>query len=160
MDSGCFDNPAALYLTQNSWPTSTQEDRVTSRTAIQGQAFILRADVVATVMGEGAVLLDLRTKYFYSANKTAWAILSALEAGADFAALTRACGECTQDVASLEPLFGFLASEGLVEPAASAGWDQQLVVPGEWIKPVLAKHKEPLQRIMMSAFDPSVPLAE
>ena len=124
------------------------------------QIFILRADVVATVMGEGAVLLDLRTKYFYSANKTAWAILVALEAGADLDALAKACRPFTQDAAALEAFFEFLTSEALVEPAASAGWDNQLAVPGEWANPVLEKHKEPLQRIMMSAFDPSVPLAE
>jgi hypothetical protein len=124
------------------------------------QAYILRADVVATVMGEGAVLLDLRTKYFYSANKTAWAILSALEAGAELDSLAKTCGERTQDATSLESFFGFLISEDLVERATAAGWDHQLVAPGEWVKPALEKHKEPLQRIMMSAFDPSVPLAE
>jgi hypothetical protein len=111
-------------------------------------------------MGEGAVLLDLRTKYFYSANKTAWAVLSALEAGADLEALMKACRNCTQDVASLEAFVEFLESENLLEPATTVGWDDHLAVAGEWSTPLLQKHKEPLQRIMMSAFDPSVPLAE
>ena len=75
-------------------------------------------------------------------------------------ALAKACRQCTHDVASLETFFELLTSEDLVEPAPSAGWDERLAVPGEWANPVLQKHKEPLQRIMMSAFDPSVPLAE
>jgi hypothetical protein len=126
----------------------------------QGREYVMRPDVVATVMGEGAVLLDLRTKYFYSANRTAWAILSALEAGADMSALTSACERCAPDGASSDAFFKFLQSENLLEPAASAGWDGRLAVTGGWAEPVLEKHKEPLQRIMMSAFDPSVPLAE
>jgi hypothetical protein len=129
-------------------------------TSTRGQLFVLRPDVVATVMGEGAVLLDLRTKFFYSANKTAWAILSAMEAGADTAALAHACSTFTADAPSLGAFFTFLQSEDLVEPATSAGWDGRLALAGEWVQPVLEKHKEPLQRVMMSAFDPSVPLAE
>ena len=35
----------------------------------------LRPDVVATVLEDGAVLLDLETKYFYSVNPSGWAIL-------------------------------------------------------------------------------------
>ncbi len=29
-----------------------------------------------------------------------------------------------------------------------------------WVAPELSKHDEPLQRIMVSAFDPGMPLAE
>jgi hypothetical protein len=125
-----------------------------------GREYVMRPDVVATVMGEGAVLLDLRTKYFYSANKTAWAILSALETGADVSALLSACARCAPEGAAPEAFFQFLQSENLLEPAASVGWDGRLALAGDWVEPVLEKHKEPLQRIMMSAFDPSVPLAE
>jgi hypothetical protein len=120
----------------------------------------LRSDVVATVMGEGAVLLDLRTKYFYSANKTAWAILSALESGAEMAAVARACGQSGQEGREIDAFLDFLRSEDLLESADRPEWEGRLALAGSWVAPVLEKHKEPLQRIMMSAFDPSVPLAE
>ena len=42
----------------------------------------LRPDVVATVVEDGAVLLDLESKYFYSVNATGWAMLRLFEAGA------------------------------------------------------------------------------
>ena len=125
---------------------------------IASGACVLRSDVVATVMGDGAVLLDLRTKYFYSANKTAWAILTALETGVDMPALRRACDAYGDE--GTEVFFQFLASEDLLEPASSADWAGSLAVTGDWVAPVLEKHKEPLQRVMMSAFDPTIPLAE
>jgi hypothetical protein len=35
-----------------------------------------------------------------------------------------------------------------------------LDLPGPWAPPTLQKQAEPLQRVIVSAFDPSVPLAE
>jgi hypothetical protein len=53
-----------------------------------------------------------------------------------------------------------MIAEGLVEsvntPAAAAGG----VTVAAWVSPSLSKHREPLQRIMVSAFDPGLPLAE
>jgi hypothetical protein len=126
----------------------------------QGRIYMLRPDVVATVMGDGAVLLDLRTKYFFSANRTAWAILVAFESGADIDAMLHACTQLAPAGANLDSFFNFLLSEDLLESASAVDWDGRFILAGEWLEPLLEKHKEPLQRIMMTAFDPSVPLAE
>src|SRR5437899_5213596 len=45
------------------------------------KTLMLRPAVVATVIEDGAVLLDLDTKYFYSVNHGGWAILQLFEAG-------------------------------------------------------------------------------
>ena len=42
---------------------------------------VLSAEVVATVLENEAVLLDLRTKYFYSVNASGWAIAQLFESG-------------------------------------------------------------------------------
>ena len=133
--------------------------------------YALRPDVAATVMGDGAVLLDLRTKYFYSANRTAWAVLAAFEEGAEVSAVAQACRECVNGAAggheAIRQFLEQLMAEDLLEPlsgpgAASAGsWKDALTaLGGAWVTPTLVKHKEPLQRVMISAFDPSMPLAE
>ena len=136
---------------------------------LQG-VYALRPDVAVTVMGEGAVLLDLRTKYFYSANSSAWAVLSAFEEGAEISAVARACTERMNgsgDDEAVTRLLAQLMAEDLLEPvsgtdpASAGGWKGTMTACGSaWVTPALVKHKEPLQRVMMSAFDPSIPLAE
>jgi len=131
-------------------------------------SYALRADVVATVMGEGAVLLDLRTKYFYSANGAAWAVLSAFEMGAHAASVRKACIDEAKgllDEGMFLELMEQMIAEDLVEVRGigteGAEWDGTVfALASGWGKPELVKHKEPLQRIMMSAFDPTIPLAE
>jgi hypothetical protein len=53
-----------------------------------------------------------------------------------------------------------MISEGLVEPANAPASAVAGVAVAAWIPPALTKHREPLQRIMVSAFDPGLPLAE
>ncbi len=130
--------------------------------------YALRADVVATVMGEGAVLLDLRTKYFYSANGPAWAIISAFEMGASADQVLKACLAESKGLLDerkfLELMEQLLAEDSLEVRGVGteeAEWDGAVLkLASGWGKPELVKHKEPLQRIMMSAFDPTIPLAE
>lgn len=130
--------------------------------------YALRADVVATVMGEGAVLLDLRSKYFYSANGPAWGIISAFEMGARAESVRTACvaeGKGLLEEGMFLELMEQLLAEDLLEArgvgAEEAEWDGAvLALASGWGRPELVKHKEPLQRIMMSAFDPTIPLAE
>ena len=42
------------------------------------QYYAFRPDVVATVLDDGAILLDLETKFFYELDATAWALASLL----------------------------------------------------------------------------------
>ena len=123
---------------------------------------MLRPDVVATTLERGAVLLDLKTKYFYSLNQSGWAITQLFETGA-----TRddARGRCAEWGANgtLDSVTNFIdrmAAEGLIAPTAEPDPAAEVNFTGEWTPPSVEKHKEPLQRVMISAFDPTLPLAE
>lgn len=122
----------------------------------------LRPDVVVTVLDEGAVLLDLESKYFYSANGAAWGIVQMFEDGASpeqVSAQCRAWGASDDDMQAVASVLATLHGEGLLEECPSA----HPAIPAmeiSWSRPTLEKHGEPLQKIMVSAFDPSIPLAE
>jgi hypothetical protein len=122
----------------------------------------LRSDVVSTVLNDGAVILDLRSKYFFSANSTALAIIQMFETGATEAEVIGASRKwgANGDTPSVNRLIEQIISEGLLEPANSPACTAPEVLVAAWVPPVLSKHKEPLQRIMVSAFDPGMPLAE
>ena len=122
----------------------------------------LRPEVVATVLNDGAVILDLRTKYFFSANPTAWAILQMFETGAtapevlEFSQKWGANG----DTPAINRLIEQIIAEGLVERVDAPDGAALAIPMSAWVAPELSKHAEPLQRIMVSAFDPGMPLAE
>jgi hypothetical protein len=120
----------------------------------------LRSDVVTTVLQDGGVILDLRSKYFFSANSTALAIVQMFETGTSPAEVLEAAVKwgANGDTPAVKKVIDQIISEGLVEPAGATAGDVPEV--GAWVLPVLSKHNEPLQRIMVSAFDPGMPLAE
>jgi len=123
----------------------------------------LRPDVVATVIEGGAVLLDLQSKFFYSANGSAWAILQIFEAGATLAQVrmqTAAWSGLPATAAGVEPLLALLNAEGLLTHEGAPLPAGDIHLEGSWSSPELEKHREPLYRIMTSAFDPTLPLAE
>jgi hypothetical protein len=125
--------------------------------------WILRPDVVATVLNDGAVILDLRSKFFFSANPTGWAIVQMFEAGTTRTEIhnaSRQWGANGADLPAIDSLVDQMISEGLVEPANAPAAVAADVAVAAWIPPALSKHREPLQRIMVSAFDPGLPLAE
>jgi hypothetical protein len=125
--------------------------------------WLLRPDVVSTIMNEGAVILDLRTKFFFTANPTAWAVAQMFEFGAtraEILAASKHWGADANAAPSLNALMDQMIAEGLIEPAQGPPSAPASVTVGAWIPPTLSKHHEPLQRIMVSAFDPGMPLAE
>jgi hypothetical protein len=125
--------------------------------------WMLRPDVVATVLSDGAVILDLRSKFFYSANPTGWAIAQMFETGATRAEVHAAgqrWGAGITDVPAINGVIDQMISEGLIEPVETPTPVTASVTVAAWIPPALSKHREPLQRIMVSAFDPGMPLAE
>ncbi len=131
---------------------------------IQTQRYALRSDVVATVLGDGAVLLDLQTKYFYRLNSSAWTITRLLENGATLTEILMHChaaGAGPDDDPSIVALFERLEAERLVSPTSDepAGTGET-PAPTIWHTPSIEKQAEPLQKVIISAFDPSVPLVE
>ena len=83
--------------------------------------------MVSTIVDDGAVLLDLNTKYFYSVNWPGAAIVMLLEGGVSRSEVIHACASWGMPSRAVRDVDGFLHT---------------------------------LQRIMASAFDPSLPLAE
>ena len=125
--------------------------------------WILRPDVVSTVLNDGAVILDLRSKFFFSANSTGWVIAQMFEAGATRDEVHGACrkwGAADAGIPEIDALIDQMISEGLIEPMSMPAVATNGIVVAAWISPTLSKHREPLQRIMVSAFDPGLPLAE
>ena len=125
--------------------------------------WILCPDAVATVLTDGAVVLDLRSKYFYSANPTAWAIIQLFEVGATRAevqAASKSWGAGEADAPAINDIIDQLIAENLLQPAEGPAPVLPPVIVAGWVPPSVLKHREPLQRIMVSAFDPGLPLAE
>ena len=123
----------------------------------------LSPDVVATVLQQEAVLLDLQSKFFYSVNASGWAITQLFEGGttrADVRAHCRTWGAPVDDMAAIDRFVDALLENRLAVPADAPAAENGVTFAGPWLAPMIDKHKEPLQRIMISAFDPSVPLAE
>jgi hypothetical protein len=118
--------------------------------------------VVSTVLSDGGVILDLRSKFFFSANSTALAIVQMFETGATAAQVLEASRKwgANGETSAVGRVIEQIIAEGLVEPAAASVCAAPDVPVTAWVLPVLSKHKEPLQRIMVSAFDPGMPLAE
>jgi hypothetical protein len=123
----------------------------------------LRPTLVATVVEDGAVLLDLETKYFYKVNSTGWAILQLFELQSaredDVLSQCRAWGARDEDEPQIRSFLDRCKSEALVEHLP-AGDPAPVEFSGAWSAPTIERQAEPLQGIVTSAFDPSIPLAE
>jgi hypothetical protein len=119
----------------------------------------LRGDVVATVLEDGALLLDLDTKYFFLLNHSAWAVVQLFEAGTTAGHAHDVCVAAGADGGEVDGLVSLLLSEGVIEPAA-ADARPALELSAPWAPPSVEKQDEPLQRVIVNAFDPTIPLAE
>lgn len=125
-------------------------------------SYRLRDDVVATVLDHGALLLDLESKYFYLVNPSGWAVTQLFEDGASIAHVMRrasAWGASEQDLrgvrACVEQMVGERVIESTATPANVSG-----DAPSTWEPMRFERQAEPLQKVIVSAFDPSIPLAE
>jgi hypothetical protein len=124
--------------------------------------YALRPDVVATVLDRGALLLDLESKYFYLLNPSAWAMTQLFETGSSIEhalGRCRAWGAPDADLESARSAIAHMIDERLLEPKA---WvlPTDGEAPAAWEPVKVERQAEPLQRVIVSAFDPSIPLAE
>jgi hypothetical protein len=133
-----------------------------------GQAdttYMFRPDVVATVLDHGALLLDLESKYFYLLNPSGWAMAQLFETGASVDQVVELCrgwGAPEPDLDGVRMTVDQMVSERLIQPTDMNGIDRSLIgeAPATWEPVKLERQAEPLQRVIVSAFDPSIPLAE
>ena len=132
------------------------------REGASNSSYRLRDDVVATVLDYGALLLDLDSKYFYLLNPSGWAIAQLFEDGAsvDHTLMrARSWGAHDSDVDGVRAFVEKMLGEGLLETAnAPANVDGE--GPRTWEPVRIERQAEPLQKVIVSAFDPSIPLAE
>lgn len=123
----------------------------------------LSPNVVVTPLENGALLLHLDNKFFYSINLPGWGILQLLEAGASRKEILCTCtdwGAEENDGTAIENYLDDLVENDLAGNFGGKDNGQQVQFSGSWEVPKIERHDEPLERIVTSAFDPSVPLAE
>ena len=132
-------------------------------------------EVVTTELEDGAVLLNLETRLYYSLNDGGLEIWRLLESatGPDELArlLTHAFAvEEEPAKAAASRFVGKLERERLVV-ASDRGGDEAASDPGAagrdegaatrpFVEPELVRHDEPLHEVSASPFDPQLPLAE
>jgi hypothetical protein len=121
----------------------------------------LRDTVSVGVLDDGAVLLDLESKYFYVLNATGWAIAQLFESGASAGDVRRIAGTWgAPNDGSVDAFIAQLGNFGLLEQGAAADDERDLAWDRPWSAPTIERQAEPLQNVMVTAFDPSIPLAE
>jgi hypothetical protein len=122
----------------------------------------LRPDVVATVLDHGALLLDLESKYFYLLNTPGWSVVQLFEDGSTLShvlARSEAWGASDVDRVGVTQMIDRMKADRLLEETSEPG-NADGEAPAEWHPVSLERQAEPLQRVIVSAFDPSIPLAE
>ncbi|HET7813448.1 MAG TPA: PqqD family protein [Candidatus Baltobacteraceae bacterium] len=133
-----------------------------ARSGVLPSCLALRPTVVATVIEHGAVLLDLDSKYFYSLNESAWALVQCCEAGAaSIDAMTQCAAAWGGSEDEVHAFVGELQTFDLIDEApAPSSTVPEISFDTLWTVPKIERHADPLQTIVTSAFDPSIPLAE
>ncbi len=129
-------------------------------------------EVVATELEDGAVLLNMESRLYYSLNDTGlelWRSLESAERQEDLTKLLLQRYDVDEEPAqrSISRFVEELQQEGLVRPApdeaapaAPMGATSAPDVKRPFTEPALVKHDEPLHDVATSPFDPQLPLAE
>lgn len=139
------------------------------------EALSKHPEVVCTELEEGAVLLNLETRSYYSLDRVGldiWNLIDSADSAAELAnRLVQRYDAGDEDPQMLVDAFLerlrsealIVASEGASEPPPS--YASMPADPPEGAKapltaPLLSKHDEPLHEVPLHPFDPQLPLAE
>jgi hypothetical protein len=131
-------------------------------------------EVVCAVLEDGAVLLNLESRTYYSLNSVGLEVWQLLDRGLDAAEVAgelKARFDVDEDHAAHASLsfLVVLEREGLAVPDGGAPKPADLVERGAppteagvrpFVPPQVTKHDEPLHEVSTSPFDPQLPLAE
>ena len=131
----------------------------------------MHPEVVYTDLEEGAVLLHLETKFYYSVNEVGQTIWRSLDSTVRLEELIQRLMaeyevEESRARASISRFLQDLEREQLVvrvEEDSHKGSSAATVMPANkkpFAEPELIKHDEPLHEVVMNPFDPQLPLAE
>lgn len=121
----------------------------------------LNPDVVCSTLPEGGVLLDLDTKQYFALNQTGLSVWQWLEDGGSLAQLRSALDEAAS--ADIDAFAAALIELGLAlsEPTPQAPDPSATFAPASpWTAPSVTPHGRPLAQVILSPFDPTVPIPE
>lgn len=122
-------------------------------------------DVLFSDLGEGGILFDLNSKQYFSLNSSAAEIWNYLDAGGSLVELetelaARGGGSQAGSDAGLRELAEYLMAHRLVEAGTPEGSAPLPSTLGEWERPRIEQHGNPLSDVILSPFDPTVPIPE
>ena len=132
-------------------------------------------EVVYTSLEDGAVLLHLESKFYYSLNESGeaiWRLLDSAESLEDLVQEVMLEYEVEQGrvKGSISKFLEELEREQLVVPhqGGTGGYPDEkhamAEIPSDkkkpYVEPELLKHDEPLHEVVQNPFDPNLPLAE
>ncbi len=135
-------------------------------------AIVQNPEVVVTELEDGAVLLNMESRLYYSLNNSALDIWHLLESPAEAGQVVQRLVERFEvdEAQARETVSAFLdelQNERLVIPADASHPGQTTetspAAGGErrpLAHPELIRHDEPLHEVQVSPFDPQLPLAE
>jgi len=132
-------------------------------------------EVVSTELEDGAVLLNMETRLYYSLNREGlqiWSLLDSTTGPEDLSRLLARTFDIEEERAraTVSAFLGELERERLVvasdQAPTESSSDGGVVPAGDqaasrpFLEPELVKHDEPLHEVSASPFDPQLPLAE
>jgi hypothetical protein len=126
----------------------------------------LNPDVVCSPLDDGGVLFDLATKQYFALNASALAIWKYLEDGGSIGAVEAALRSASAPAPGVAEFARALVDHQLatVAPAGVSPIEPQPAprpqLPRPWVAPSLSPHGRPLAQVILSPFDPTVPIPE
>jgi len=131
-------------------------------------------EVVETVLEDGAVLLNLETKFYYSLNNTGyrtWQLIEEVNSSKELVhKLLLEYDSSEEEIEKSVSLFlNNLQEQQLVtsqnnenqtDNSAETSVKDEKSEKKSFINPELIKHDEPLHEVVQNPFDPQLPLAE
>jgi hypothetical protein len=127
----------------------------------------LNLDVVCSPLDDGGVLLDLSTKQYFALNATGLSAWQHLEDGGSLETLALALSAAgvAADANGLAAFAQALLDHGLATLSATTAGAIDGAPPmpprgSSWVAPTLTPHGRPLADVILSPFDPTVPVPE
>lgn len=133
------------------------------------------AEVVCTELEEGAVLLDMGSRTYFSLNATGLAVWNLIDAAGSREELLASLGGGGAAPGPVAEFIHELEREGLVAGDEAGGASESQPAPdrvepaqraaalagaASLDAPELIKHDEPMHEVTQNPFDPQLPLAE